>query len=115
MGRSLGDLEQMILFALVALGPEAYGASIRREIEERTGREVRAGAIYTVLDRLDRSGLIHSWIGEPTAARGGRRKRHYRIRPEGARRLRACRERMNRMAEGLDVRLAQLATGSGAE
>ena len=108
MGRSLGDFEQMILFALVSLGADAYGASIRREIEERTGREVRAGAVYTVLDRLERAGLIRSRIGEPTAARGGRRKKHYAIRPEGARLLQESRVRMNRMAEGLDKRLADL-------
>ena len=60
MGRSLGDFEQMILFALVALGEEAYGASIRREIVSRSGREVSAGAVYTVLERLERSALVTS-------------------------------------------------------
>lgn len=113
MGRCLGDFEQMILFALVSLGTDAYGASIRREIEQRTGREVRAGAVYTVLDRLERAGLIQSRIGQPTAARGGRRKKHYAIRPEGARLLRESRELMNRMAEGLDGRLVDLATEAG--
>ena len=52
MGKSLGEFEQMILFALVSLGDDAYGASIRREIVSRTGRDVSAGAVYTVLDRL---------------------------------------------------------------
>ena len=80
MGKTLGDFEQMILFALVALGEDAYGASIRREIVERTGREVSAGAVYTVLDRLERNGLVVSRVGEPTAERGGRRKKHYQLR-----------------------------------
>ena len=58
MGRALGEFEQLILFALVELEDEAYGASIGRAIEERTGREVSAGAIYTALDRLATRGLV---------------------------------------------------------
>ena len=86
MGKSLGEFEQMILFALMSLGDDAYGASIRREIVERTGREVSAGAVYTVLDRLEMRGLVASRVGEPTAERGGRRRKHYRIEASGAER-----------------------------
>lgn len=109
MGKSLGEFEQLVLFALLRLGEGAYGASIRREIEERSGREVSAGAIYTVLDRLERAGLVSSFTGAPTAARGGRRRRHYRLRPDGARLLHQARLQMNRMAEGLDAELDRLA------
>ena len=63
MGKSLGDLEQMILFSLISLGEDAYGASIRREIVRRTGREVSAGAVYTVLERLESTGLVVSRVG----------------------------------------------------
>jgi len=111
MGKTLGELEQMILLALVSLGEEAYGASVRREIVGRSGKEVSAGAVYTVLDRLERAGLVTSWTGEPTAERGGRRRKHYRLRPDGARLLQESRERMRRMARGLDDRLTTLATG----
>jgi DNA-binding PadR family transcriptional regulator len=110
MGKTLGELEQMILFALVSLGEESYGASVRREIVSRSGKEVSAGAVYTVLDRLERAGLVTSWTGEPTAERGGRRRKHYCIRPDGARLLHESRERMRRMAQDLDDRLATLAT-----
>jgi len=110
MGKTLGELEQMILLALVSLGEEAYGASVRREIVGRSGKDVSAGAVYTVLDRLERAGLVTSWTGEPTAERGGRRRKHYRLRPDGARLLQESRERMRRMARGLDDRLATLAT-----
>jgi PadR family transcriptional regulator PadR len=109
MGKSLGEFEQMVLLAIVSLGEGAYGASIRREIAERTGRDVSAGAVYTVLDRLERSALVVSWVGEPTAERGGRRRKHYGLRREGARLLRESQERMRRMAAGLDGRLADLA------
>ena len=111
MGKSLGEFEQMILYALASLGEDAYGASIRREIVARTGREVSAGAVYTVLDRLERAGLTASWVGDPTSERGGRRRKHYRIRPDGARLLLASRERMQRMASGLAGTVELLATG----
>lgn len=114
MGKSLGEFEQMILFALLALGDEAYGASIRREIEERAGREVSPGAVYTVLDRLERSSLVTSYVGSPTAERGGRRRKHYRLRPEGARLLVEARQRMQRMEAGLVQRLGDLATAEEA-
>ena len=110
MGKTLGAFEQLILYAVVALGEEAYGAAIRREIVDRTHREVSAGAVYTVLERLESSSLITSRVGEPTAERGGRRRKHYDIRPDGARLLVASRDRMRRMEKGLDGILDRLAT-----
>ncbi len=109
MGKSLGEFEQMVLIAVIALGDDAYGASVRREIEERTGREVSAGAVYTVLDRLERSGLVRSWVGEPTAERGGRRRKHYAVRPHGAKQLQVALERMRRMAAGMGGWIDRLA------
>lgn len=108
MGKSLGEFEQMILYALVSLGDGAYGAAVRREIESRSGKHVSAGAVYTVLERLERAGLVRSRVGEPTAERGGRRRKHYLLRPDGARSLRDARDQMRRMGEGLDERLARL-------
>jgi DNA-binding PadR family transcriptional regulator len=107
--KTLGEFEQMVLFAILALGDDAYGAAIRREIEERAGREVSAGAVYTVLDRLERGGLVSSRVGAPTAQRGGRRRKHYELRPDGARSLHDTRARMARMAAGLESALARLA------
>ena len=113
MGKSLGEFEQMILFALISLGDEAYGAAIRREIVYRTGRNVSAGAVYTVLDRLERSGMVASRIGAPTSERGGRRRKHYAIRPDGARLLAAARKRMHRMEQGLLDQLDDLSAAEG--
>lgn len=109
MGKSLGEFEQMVLFALVSLGDEGYGASIRREIMARTGRDISPGAVYTVLERLEGAGLVASRVGEPTAQRGGRRRKHYQLRPDGARLLRTSHDRMRRMTAGLEGRLAELA------
>lgn len=84
MAKALGELEQSILFALLDLeGDEAYGVTVRRAIHRRTGRSVSSGAVYTGLDRLRDQGLVASWVGEPTAERGGRRKRYYRLEPAG--------------------------------
>lgn len=84
MAKALGELEQSILFALLDLeGDEAYGVTVREAIQRRTGRSVSSGAVYTGLDRLRDQGLVDSWVGEPTAERGGRRKRYYRLEPAG--------------------------------
>ena len=86
MTRGLGEFEHLILLALLHLEEEqAYGVPIRDVIERRTGRRISAGAIYTALDRLSARGLVSSRLGEPTAERGGRRKRLYRLEPAGAR------------------------------
>jgi len=84
MPKALGELEQSILFALLELeGREAYGVAVRAAIEQRTGRSVSSGAVYTGLDRLREQGLVASWVGDPTPERGGRRKRFYRLEPAG--------------------------------
>ena len=114
MEKSLGELEQMILYAILSLGEDAYGASIRREIEARTGRDVSSGAVYTVLERLERADLVSSRVGPPSAHRGGRRRKLYRLRPDGARSLHEARVRMRRMAAGLEGALHRLVTESPA-
>lgn len=109
MSRSLGEFEQLLLFAVLRLGAEAYGARIRQEIEERTGRSVSAGAVYTGLDRLENRGLVTSRVGEATPVRGGRRKRYYRIEPKGAASLSETWENVTGMADGVLPRLRELA------
>ena len=105
MGQTIGDFEQRILFALVRLGADAYGVTIRTEIEARTGRPVSAGALYTALNRLETRGLVASRLGEPTPERGGKRKRLYTIRPAGERALAEVYESLRLMASGLATRL----------
>ena len=83
----LGEFEQLVLLALVRLGADAYGATVRREIEARAGRAVSISAVYTTLERLEQKGLVRSWVGEPTAERGGRRRKYFELLPAGARAL----------------------------
>ena len=108
--RSLGDFEQLLLFAILRLDEGAYGATIRQEIEERAGRSVSAGAVYTALDRLEAKGFVSSRVGESTPARGGRRKKYYRLEAEGVEALRQSYGEIRRMAAGLSTRLAELGT-----
>jgi PadR family transcriptional regulator len=110
--RGLGEFEQLILLALLDLeGEEAYGVPIRESIERRTTRRVSTGAVYTALDRLSSRGLVSSRLGEPTAERGGRRKRIYRLEPAGSRVLEAALRQLADMSRGLMPRLELQAAG----
>lgn len=104
----LGEFEQLILLALLRLGPDAYGATVRREIEARAGREVAISAVYTTLERLERKGYVRSRVGDPTAERGGRRRRHFELLPSGARALKAAYEAFAGMTAGLERQLKAL-------
>jgi PadR family transcriptional regulator PadR len=105
---ALGEFEQLILLALVRLGPDAYGATVRREIEEHAGREVSISAVYTTLERLEQKGLVRSRVGEPTPERGGRRRRHFELLPLGARSLRDAYRALTGMTAGIERRLKTL-------
>lgn len=100
-GDLLGSLEHIVLLALLRLEANAYGMTIRREIEARTGRNISIGAVYTTLERLEAKGYVSSSLGEPTAERGGRAKRLFRIEADGQRALRASQDAIRRMTLGL--------------
>jgi len=108
MSSPLGDFEQLVLLALVRLGAGAYGATIRREIEERTGRELGISAVYTTLQRLEHKGFVRLRDGEPLAARGGRRRTLVDLLPPGARALKASLDAFQSMTAGVERRLNQL-------
>lgn len=112
MSKHLGEFEQLILFALLRLGDTAYGVTVRREIEARTGRDVSQGAVYTALNRLADRGFVRSRIAETTPERGGRRRKYYRLEPAGARALRRTYTDVRSMAKGLLPQLTDLAEGS---
>ena len=111
--RGLGELEQLLLFSLVALGDEAYGVTVRELIESETGRAPSPGAIYTGYERLERRGLVESSMGEPTPVRGGRPKRYYTLTAKGARALKESYQRVVGIANRSRLRrLEQLARGA---
>ena len=85
---SLGAFDLMIMLALMRLGDPAYGVPIAREIEAASGRVVAVATLYAALARLEQKGLITSRLGEPTAERGGRAKRYFRVTARGLREVR---------------------------
>lgn len=106
----LGEFEQLILYSVILLDDDAYGVAIREAIEERTGRVVSSGAIYTALGRLEQRGLVRSFVGQ-SGSGPGRPRKYYRLRPEGARALKQSYDAINAMAGGLMPKLADLAEG----
>jgi DNA-binding PadR family transcriptional regulator len=101
MSESVGELEQLVLLALIRLGDRAYGVTVQRELIQRARRHASLGTVYTTLTRLEHKGLVIARIGEPTAERGGRRKRYFSVLPAGQRALRRSLNALERMASGL--------------
>lgn len=104
-GEYLGELEQMVLLAVLRLGPEAYGWAVAEELDRVVGRRVSSGALYTTIDRLDRKGLLASRVEDPRPERGGRPRRYLKVTPEGLRALEAGREAMLALWAGVEGRL----------
>jgi PadR family transcriptional regulator PadR len=107
----LGEFEQLILFSVLQLGESAYGVAIRDAIEERTGRVISSGAIYTTLGRLEERGLVRAQVAERAAGRVGRPRKYYRLEPAGAHALLEAYTTIQAMAGGLLPKLAELTEG----
>ena len=103
-GDYLGEFEHVVLLALLRLGDEAYGVTVRQEIALRTGRDVSVGAIYATLGRLETKGFVRSRVGAPTAERGGRAKRHFRVTAKGIAIVERTHDALRRMADGLALK-----------
>ena len=114
MTQILGEFEQLILLALVRLGEDAYGVSMRKEIEERTGRTISAGAIYTALERLESRGFVSSRLGDPTPQRRGRPKKFYQLEAAGADALSRSYTALIEMTKGIRPKLLDLASNADA-
>src|SRR5436189_6432283 len=101
----LGDFEQLVLLGVLRLEDGAYGAAIRQASHARSGRDVSINAVYTTLDRLESKGLVRSWVGDPTAQRGGRRRKFYALKPAGSAALRQAYRAFTAMSHGLESEL----------
>lgn len=98
----LGELEQLILLAILRLGPDAYGLSIARALEAHAGRRLSRGALYTTLDRLETKGLLRWKTETGGPERAGLPRRVYAVTARGVAALRASRRVLRRMWRGLD-------------
>jgi Predicted transcriptional regulators len=96
----LGEFEYLLITAAAGLGENAYGASIRQEIETTTGRNCSVGALYTTIERLEKKGLLKTWMGDATPERGGRAKRMVRVTPKGVQAAKAFYDAIVRVSRG---------------
>jgi len=93
----------MVLLALVRLGDEAYGVPISKELLNLAGRDVALGSVYAALERLEQKEFVTSTLGEPTAERGGRAKRYFRVTPAGLRALKETRKALTNLWSGVPL------------
>jgi PadR family transcriptional regulator, regulatory protein PadR len=105
--KHVGELEHMILLAIVRLGRDAYGMSILRELDERADRKVSRGALYLVLERMVQKGYLDSRMGEPTSERGGRAKRFFELTGAGKEALRVSGRSLLALWDGLESLLEE--------
>ena len=99
----LGELEQIVLLAVMRLGDGAYAVPILEQIEEQAGRKIARGALYTALDRLETKGCLRSRVGEPLPERGGRSRRYFTVTPAAVRSLKQSKLALLRLWRGLET------------
>jgi DNA-binding PadR family transcriptional regulator len=107
---TLGQFEQIVLTAILALDGNAYGVTIHAKVEELSHpKKIARGAVYATLDRMEDKGLISSWLSEPTKERGGRSRRHYRLEKSGEKALKESARTAQRLIETITRSLGSLA------
>lgn len=105
----LGEFEYSVLLAVLHLegGDDAYAVPIRTVLEERTGRPVTRGALYTALERLETKGCLRSRMGDPTAERGGKARRYFTVTALGVKAIKAMHASLASLSRGLEAILEQ--------
>jgi DNA-binding PadR family transcriptional regulator len=101
MADVLGTFEQAVMLTVLRLGDGAYGRAILKAVQTRLERDVAAGAVHATLDRLERKGLLSSWLGTGTPVRAGRARRYYVVEAAGVRALNDARETVNEIWRGV--------------
>ena len=97
----LTEAEQQALLAVWRLGDTAYGAVIRDELAQRTGRRLSISAIYVTLVRLEKRQFLSSTRSAPEPVQGGKSKRYFRVEQKGITALQQARTEFERLWEGL--------------
>ena len=105
MPTNLGEFEQLVLLALLRLGTDGYGITVQEELTRQAGRDVSLGTVYKTLLRMEAKGLVSAHLGEPTAERGGRRKKHYEVTTAGREALGRSLSALRKLSLGLDTAL----------
>jgi PadR family transcriptional regulator PadR len=100
-----GEFELLVLMAILRLRGEAYGVTIREELERETSRTLTLGAVYKTVGRLEGKGYLRTRVAPPTHERGGRRKKMYALTPAGLVVVRRSLSDLRQLAQGLDPEL----------
>lgn len=100
----IGELEHMLLLAVLQLKEQAYGTQIRQYLADAIGRDLSIGALYTTLERLEQKGLLTGRLGEATAERGGRAKKYFAVTAEGQQALNRSKQALDQLWQGLALR-----------
>ena len=95
----IGEIEQLVLLAILRLGAGAYAVPIRAELAAH-GVELSRGSVYVTLDRLERKGYVRSWFDDPTPEPGGKARRCFRIERAGIAVLRDNQRLLHRLVAG---------------
>jgi DNA-binding PadR family transcriptional regulator len=98
-----GEFEILVLLAILRLKDGAYGVTVREELEKETSRRLTLGTIYKSLSRLEDKGFLSAWVSEPTAERGGRRKKLYQVSLSGRAAVQDSLADLRQLAKGLDL------------
>src|SRR5687767_12900402 len=99
----LGEVEHLVLLAVLRISGEAYAVPIRELILDAAGVDLPRGSIYVTLDRLEDKRFVESWFGDPLSEPGGKARRLFRVTPHGIAALRATRRAVDRLAAGTAV------------
>ncbi|MEW6321139.1 MAG: helix-turn-helix transcriptional regulator [Acidobacteriota bacterium] len=99
----LGEFEYAVLLAVLHIGADAYAVPVRGLLQDRTGRPVARGALYTALERLEAKGCLRSRMGDPTDERGGKPRRYFTVTALGLRAIRQTHAALRRLARGLET------------
>ena len=99
----VGEFEQVVLLAILRLGDNAYGVTIRKEIRDCTDRNPAPGALYNTLDRLEDKGMVTSSLGGSTPQRGGRPKSLFTVTADGIEALSRAQGAYRRLMKGIRI------------
>ncbi|MEO1051196.1 MAG: PadR family transcriptional regulator [Bacteroidota bacterium] len=102
----IGEFEELVLLTIAGLGDDAYGVSVKQDIEQRTTRKISIGALHSTITRLEEKGFIKSWLGGSTQERGGRRKRYFELTTNGKEALHAIKELRDELWKNAQAKLS---------
>lgn len=102
MADTPGEFEQLVLLAILQLGPDAFAANLRERIQDGASRRVTRGALYATLDRLTTKGLVEWEVEDSTPERGGIPRRRFAVTPGGLAAVQSSYAALRTLADGLD-------------